>query len=109
MANAILLILLFLGIQIGLGIIIGFLSILFKSNLSLGILTGFGNLIASGIILFIGFKKIKRNFSDVFKFNNVPVSLRISLIIFMIGFVIVSSELDDLVNYFRNYSAAFDL
>ena len=100
MKNAILLTLLFLGIQIGLGIIIGLLSATFKSNLSLGVLTGFGNLITFGIVLFIGFKKTKRNFNDVFKFNSVSVSLWIAMIIFMIGFVIVSSELDNLVNYF---------
>jgi membrane protease YdiL (CAAX protease family) len=98
--NAVLLSLLFLGIQIGLGIIIGLLSAVFKSNLSLGILTGLGNLTAFGIVLFIGFRKTKRKFNDVFKFNRVSASLWIAVIIFMIGFVIVSSELDNAVNYF---------
>jgi membrane protease YdiL (CAAX protease family) len=100
MKNAILLSLLFLGIQIGLGIIVGLLSVVFKSNLFLGVLTGLGNLMAFGIVLVIGFKKTKRKFNDVFKFNSVSVSLWIAIIIFMIGFVIVSSELDNLVNYF---------
>jgi membrane protease YdiL (CAAX protease family) len=100
MKNTILLTLLFLGIQIGLGIIIGLLSVVFKSKLSSGILTGLGNLIAFGVVLFFGFRKTKRKFNDVFKFNNVSISLWIKVIIFMIGFVIVSSELDNLVNYF---------
>lgn len=100
--NSILLCLLFLGIQIGLSLIIGILPILFQtSDLSLlfGILTGLGNLIAFGIVLLIGFKKTRRKINEVFKFNAISPFLWIAIIIFMIGFVIVTSELDNFVNY----------
>jgi membrane protease YdiL (CAAX protease family) len=100
--NAILLCVLFLAIQIGLGLIIGIVSALLNvSDISLlsGLLTGLGNFVIFGIVLLIGFKKTKRTFNEVFKFNKVSPLLWISIIIFMIGFVIVSSELDNLVNY----------
>jgi membrane protease YdiL (CAAX protease family) len=100
--NSIFLSLLFLGIQIGGGIIIGLLPLIitsFDSSLSIGVLTGLINLIAFGVVLFIGFKKSKRKFNDIFKFNKVSPFLWVATIIFMFGFVIVSSELDNLVNY----------
>jgi membrane protease YdiL (CAAX protease family) len=93
---------LFLGIQIGTGIIIGLLPLIIKSfDLSLltGIVTGLGNLISFGIVIFIGFKKSKRKFNDIFKFNKVSSFLWFAIIVFMVGFVIVTSELDNLVNY----------
>jgi membrane protease YdiL (CAAX protease family) len=100
--NSILLCLLFLGIQIGVGIIIGLLPLIIKSfDLSLltGIVTGLGNLISLGIVIFIGARKSKRKFNDIFKFNKVSSFLWFAIIVFMIGFVIVTSELDNLVNF----------
>jgi membrane protease YdiL (CAAX protease family) len=100
--NAILLCVLFLAIQIGLGFLIGIVLVILKvSDVSLfsGILTGLGNLVVYGIVLLIGFKKTKRKFNEVFKFNKVSSFLWFSITIFMIGFAIVSSELDNLVNY----------
>jgi membrane protease YdiL (CAAX protease family) len=100
--NSILLCLLFLGIQIGLGILGGLFSVLLKisdTSVFTGILTGLGNLISLGIVVLIGFKKTKRKFNEVFKFNNVSLSLWMAIIIFMIGFVIILSELDNIVNY----------
>jgi membrane protease YdiL (CAAX protease family) len=100
--NSILLCLLFLGIQIAIGLLIGLFQIVFKiSDLSVftGILTGLGNLISFGIVLLIGLKKTKREFNEVIKFNNVSPLLWIATIIFMIGLVIISSELDNLVSY----------
>jgi membrane protease YdiL (CAAX protease family) len=100
--NAILLSLLFLGLQFGIGIIIGLLPFIITSfdlSLLIGILTGLGNLISLGIVIFIGYKKSKRKFNDIFKFNKVPAFLWFAITVFMIGFVIVTSELDNLVNY----------
>jgi membrane protease YdiL (CAAX protease family) len=100
--NSILLCLLFLGLQIGLGIIIGLVFVLLKiSDLSTlyGVSTGLVNLVALGIVILIGFKKAKRTFNEVFKLNKVSSLLWIAMTIFMVGFVIVSSELDNLVNY----------
>jgi membrane protease YdiL (CAAX protease family) len=100
--NSIFLILLFLGVEIGLGLIVGIIQVLLQiSNESLteGVLTGFGNLIAFGLVILIGFKKSKRTFHEVFKFNNVSLSLWLSIIIFMIGFAIVLSELANILNY----------
>jgi membrane protease YdiL (CAAX protease family) len=101
--NSILLCLLFLGMQIGLGLLIGvFSALLFKISyisVFVGILNGLANLISFGIVLLIGFKKTKRKFNEVFKFHNVSPLLWIVIIIFMIGFAIVTSELDNLVNY----------
>jgi membrane protease YdiL (CAAX protease family) len=63
-----------------------------------GFLTGLENFVIFGIVLLIGFKKTKRTFNDVFKFNKISPFLWFSIIIFMIGFVIVSSELDNLAH-----------
>jgi membrane protease YdiL (CAAX protease family) len=100
--NSILLTLLLLGVQIGFGIIVGLIQALLQisnESLTVGVLTGFGNLIAFGLVIFIGFKKSRRTFQEIFKFNNVSLSLWLSVIIFMIGFVIVTSELDNILNY----------
>jgi membrane protease YdiL (CAAX protease family) len=99
--NSILLCLLFLGIQIGLGLLIGISRVIFNiSDISLfiGVLTALTSIISSGIVLFLGFKKTKRKFHEVFKFNNVSVFLWVSIVIFMMGFVIVTSELDNILN-----------
>jgi membrane protease YdiL (CAAX protease family) len=100
--NAILLSLLFLGIQIGLGFVIGFIGALLKAddvtNFT-GIITAFGNIAAFGIVLLIGFKKTKRTFNDVFKFNKVSPQLWVATTVFMIGLIVVSSELDNILNF----------
>jgi membrane protease YdiL (CAAX protease family) len=100
--NAILLCVLFLAIQFGFGLLIGIVSVLLKMSdmpLFSGFLTGLGNLVIFGIVLLIGFRKTKRTFNEVFKFNKISPFLWFSIIIFMIGFVIVSSELDNLAHY----------
>ncbi|MDR2921722.1 MAG: hypothetical protein LBU85_00080, partial [Treponema sp.] len=101
--NSILLCLLFLGIQIGLGFLTGIAQIVFRySEISLiaGVLTALTSIISFGIVIFIGFRKTKRKFNDVFKFNKVSAFLWVAIIVFMIGFVIVTSEMDNLLNYF---------
>jgi membrane protease YdiL (CAAX protease family) len=100
--NAILLCLLLLGIQIGLGLLIGVFRLIFNiSDISLfvGVLTALTSIISFGIVLLIGFKKTKRKFNEVFKFNKVSPFLWGAMVVFMIGFVIVTSELDNLLNY----------
>ena len=101
--NAILLCLLFIGIQIGSGIVVGvIIGIMGISDESVfyGITNILLQLISFGVVILIGFKKSKRKFNDVFKFNKVPLDIGAAIFVFMIGFVIVSSELDNILNYF---------
>ena len=100
--NAILLCLLFLGIQIGLSLLIGIFQMIFRlsdTSLLAGVLTILTSIISIGIVLWVGFKKTKRKFNEVFKFNRVPVFLWIAVTVFMAGFVIVLSEMDNLLQY----------
>jgi len=100
--NSILLCLLLLGIQIGFGFLQGIFQGLFnlsENSLVAGILTVLTSIISFGIVLLIGFKKTKRKFNEVFKFNRVSAFLWIAIIVFMTGFVIVTSETDNLLNY----------
>jgi len=100
--NSILLCLFFIGIQIVLGLLIGLIQILFglpSGSLIIGVLTALSGIISFGIVLLVGFKKTKREFNEVFKFNRVSVFLWVAIIVFMSGFVIITSELDNLLNY----------
>jgi membrane protease YdiL (CAAX protease family) len=65
----------------------------------MGINTILSGLIPFGLILLVGFVRTKRKFNDVFKFNKVSPFLWVSTTIFIIGFIILSSELDNLVSY----------
>jgi uncharacterized protein len=100
--NAIILCIIFLGLQIGFGaiagVIIGLLGIGMDS-VQYGIGTIFANLFSFVLVLFIGYKKSHKKFSEVFPLNNVPLSLWIAIIVFMFGVVIVSSEIDNMVSY----------
>jgi len=101
--NAIILCIILLGIQILGGLIIGIPMAFFEigeESLFYGIGMILLSIISFGIVIFIGFKKSKKGFNEVFKFNNVSLKLWISTIIFMIGFVILSSELDNILQYF---------
>ncbi|MCL2243125.1 MAG: CPBP family intramembrane metalloprotease [Treponema sp.] len=100
--NVVFLCLLFLGLQLVLGFLSGLLLV--KMNLPgdsvvSGIILIFINLAAFGIVLFIGFRKTRRNFFEVFKLRGVSAFLWISVIIFTPGFIIVISELDNLLNF----------
>jgi membrane protease YdiL (CAAX protease family) len=100
--NTILLCLLLTGIQLGLGFIIGLLQVILKmpdASLVIGILTALTSIISFGIVLFVGFKKAKREFNGVFKFNKVSPFHWAATVIFMIGFLIVGSELDNILNF----------
>ena len=100
--NAVLLCLLFLGISLGLGLVIGIIQLLLNlsdTSIFVGVLTILASIIPFGIVILIGFKKSKRQFNEVFKFNEVSPFLWVAIVIFMIGFVIVTSETDNLLNY----------
>jgi CAAX amino terminal protease family. len=100
--NSILLCLLIIGIQIGFGILISVFKIIFNLpdfSLVMGVLTALTSIISFGIALLVGFRKTKRSFNEVFKFNKVSAFLWISIVVFMTGFAIVMSETDNLLNY----------
>jgi uncharacterized protein len=100
--SSILLCLLFIGIQIGLGVLIGLIQIVYgfsNDSLVMGVLTALTSIISFGIVLLVGFVKTKRKFNEVFKFNKVSAFLWIAITVFMAGFVIITSELDNLLNY----------
>jgi membrane protease YdiL (CAAX protease family) len=101
--NAILLCLLVLGIQavgaIPFGIILALLRIGMDSIIS-GIGFIFLSLLSFGLVIFLGYKKTRKKFNEVFMFNKVPLNYWVSIIVFMLGFVIISSEIDNVVNYF---------
>jgi membrane protease YdiL (CAAX protease family) len=100
--NAILLCLLLIGAQMGAGLIVGLFFGLLQINtesLMYGISITIINLVSFGLVIFIGFKKSKQKFNEVFKFNKVSLDYWVAIIIFMFGFIIVSSEIDNLLNY----------
>jgi membrane protease YdiL (CAAX protease family) len=101
--NAILLCLLFLGIQIGLGVIfslvIGIMGISTESTI-FGIGNIALNLFAFSVVILIGVKKSKQKFNKIFKFVNVSLDYWLAIIVFMAGFVIISSEIDNVLIYF---------
>jgi uncharacterized protein len=100
--NAIFLCLLLCGIQIAavlvFGIIVGLLRI-GTDSLIYGIGMIFMNLLSFGLVIFLGYKKTHKKFNEVFMFNNVSVKYWAPIIVFMLGFVIVSSELDNLLHF----------
>jgi membrane protease YdiL (CAAX protease family) len=101
--NSVLLCLLLVGIQIGLGILIYIFRLMFNLTDSLpivGILNILNSVISFGIVLLIGFKKSKRNFNAVFKFNMVSPFLWVAITALSIGLNILLSEFDNLFNCF---------
>jgi membrane protease YdiL (CAAX protease family) len=99
--SSILLCLLFLVIQIGLASLISVLSSalnLSGASLFIGVLTALTAMIAFAVVLPIGFKQSKRRFNEVFKFNKISPFLWISVILSMLGFVVITSELDNVLN-----------
>ena len=100
--NAVLLCLLFLGIQLGMSIVFGLLMYyVFSPDSSLlsVICDLLVYLLSFGLIIWIGFRKTKRSFNEVFKFKNVSADLWVSAVVLAVGSVIVISELDNLFNY----------
>jgi membrane protease YdiL (CAAX protease family) len=100
--NAIFLCLLLLGVQLLSGFVIGFVLGLLRigtDSLIFGIGIIFMNLLSFGLVIFLGYKKTHKKFNEVFMFNNVSVKYWASIIVFMFGFVIVSSELDNVLHF----------
>jgi len=101
--NAILLCLLVIGIQLGIGAIVGLIigllglgtdSILY----GLGIILG--QILSFAVVIFIGYKKTGKKFNEIFLVNKVSLNYWIATIVFMFGYVILSSELDNVLEYF---------
>ena len=101
--NAILLCVLLLGIQLVAGAILGILSAVLNIEEGSAI-SGIGyiliSLLSFGLVIFIGFRKSKKTFNEVFMFNKVSLNIWIPSIIFMFGIVILSSEIDNVLHYF---------
>jgi membrane protease YdiL (CAAX protease family) len=101
--NAVLLCLLVIVIQLGLGGIAGLIIGLFGFGTdsilySLGIILG--QIISFAVVILIGYKKTGKNFNEVFFFNLVSLNYLIAIIVFMFGYVILSSELYNVLYYF---------
>ena len=100
--HAVLLCLLFFGIQLAAGIVFELISFLFGISAdSIAYETGliFIYILSFGVIILISFKKSGKKFNEVFLFKNVSAGIWASVIIFSSGFVIISSEIDNLINY----------
>jgi len=115
--DAILLCLLLLAIQIGMQIFIVVFRVIYNAisqviynlfyddSLSVdvllpaGILTTLISIFTFGLVLLVGFQKTGRKFNEVFKFNKVPMFLWFATTVFIAGFVIVTSEIDNLFSY----------
>ena len=98
--NAILLCLLLLGIQLVIGLIIGVIQLVLDipdASPITGVLFILTSLISFGTVFLIGFKKAKRNFNEIFKFNKVSPFLWVIVTILTIGLSIVVSEIDNLI------------
>jgi len=101
--NAIFLCLLLLGFQIVTGIIPWIITGIFgidTESLVYEIGKILINLLPSGLVIYIGYKKSRKKFDEVFVFNDVSSNLWIATTVFMCGFVILSSELSNILEYF---------
>ena len=100
--NAILLCLLLIGIQVGLSLLIIVFQVIFDvpdASPIMGVLYIFVSIISFGVVILIGYKKSKRKFNEIFKFNTLSPFLWLATIIFSFGMIIVISELDNLLNF----------
>ncbi len=101
--NAIFLCLLLLGLQIVVGIIpwiIDFISVIGTESIVYQIGKILINLLPSGFVIYIGYKKSHKKLDELFVFNDVSSNLWIATTVFMCGFVILSSELSNILEYF---------
>jgi len=100
--NTIFLCLIYIGLNICLGLLSGIMEIIFNikdrsilSNISFTVIS----IICFGIVVFIGYKKTKRSFNSVFKFNKISPFLWFATTVFMMGAVIIVSEIDNILNW----------
>ena len=101
--NAIFLCLMLLGLQIAAGIVplvinfisgIGAESVLYQTG------TVLITILPSGFVIYIGYKKSNKKFDEVFVFNDVSPNLWIATTVFMCGFIILVSEINNVLEYF---------
>jgi membrane protease YdiL (CAAX protease family) len=108
--NAVRLCLLFLALQLALGFAVGLCGRIVGfsiDSLPYGIAMLIVQLVSIGAVIVIGYKKTKQRFNEVFRFNPVSGALWGPAVIFMAGYVIVSSELDNILLYFLPMPAIF--
>jgi len=58
------------------------------------------NILTSGLVIYIGYKKSHKKFNEVFVFDDVSSNLWIAITVFMGGFIILCSEINNVLNYF---------
>jgi membrane protease YdiL (CAAX protease family) len=101
--NAIFLCLIFFGLEIGIGIILWiiiYISEIEKESILYQIVTILMNILITGLVIFIGYKKSHKKFDEVFVFNDVSSNLWIAITVFMCGFIILASEINNVLIYF---------
>jgi membrane protease YdiL (CAAX protease family) len=100
--KAVVLCLILLGIEIFAGIILalvlGFIGVDNKDFIE-DLAAIYITLAAFCVVLIIGYKETNKKFNEIFKFNKISLNLWIAVIIFMFGFIIISSEIDNLLNF----------
>jgi len=101
--NAIFLCLLFFGLEIGIGIILWiiiYISGIDRESIIYQTVTILMNILTIGLVILIGYKKSHKKFDEVFVFNDVSSNLWIAITVFMCGFIILSSEINNVLVYF---------
>jgi len=95
--------LLFLGIQIAGGLILGIIIGL-KGQAGESFIFGLGTififLLSFVVVILIGLKKSGKKFNDIILFNKVSSGVWLAVIIFMFGYIFISSEIDNILNHF---------
>jgi len=100
--NAILLCLLWVIMNLGIGFLIGLCQIMFNISSAspiVGLLYIFTGAVSFGVVLLIGIKKSKRSINAVFKFRKISPYFFITATILVIGLSIILSEIDNLLNF----------
>jgi len=101
--NAIFLCLILFGLEIGIGIILWIIiyisgihrePVLYQTGMILA------NILILGLVILIGYKKSHKKFDEIFVFRDVSSNLWIAITVFMSGFVIISSEISNVLVYF---------
>ncbi len=98
--NALLLSLLYVGLQIVLGVILGIVILLMNASEDFRLAgTIFISFVSFLVPVSIGFQKSKCTFSEVFRIKNTGINVCISVFITALGLILVISEIDNFVNY----------
>lgn len=103
--NSLFLCFIFFAVQIFLGIVLELIRVsdypaISETSVLYGIMMMIISLVSLFIPIYYGFRKTKTSFKEVFKVRNISLKLWIYGIIFSCGFVIVSSEIDNIINFF---------